>query len=220
MIPTFSDTSLLETALTHRSALNEKQSRATESNERLEFLGDAVLELATTRFLYSKFPTESEGVLTSYRSALVKTTSLASVAIELGLGQQLKMSKGEEATGGRENPGLLADTFEAVLGGLYLDQGFEKAEEFLHETLFIHLDQILTDRSYKDAKSELQERVQALGFSTPDYEVINEVGPDHDKTFTITVSVGKKVVGQGTGRSKQQAQQAAAESALEHYRGS
>ncbi|MDQ5951584.1 MAG: ribonuclease [Patescibacteria group bacterium] len=218
MIPTFSDSALLETALTHRSALNEKQSRATESNERLEFLGDAVLELATTRFLYAKFPVESEGVLTSYRSALVKTTSLASVATELGLGQQLKMSKGEEATGGRENPGLLADTFEAVLGALYLDQGFEKAEEFLHKTLFIHLDQILTDGSYKDAKSELQERVQALGFSTPDYEVIEEVGPDHDKTFTITVSVGNKVVGQGTGRSKQQAQQAAAENALKLYR--
>lgn len=220
MIPTFKDPSLLETALTHRSALNEKQSRATESNERLEFLGDAVLELATTRFLYSKFVSESEGILTSYRSALVKTTSLAGVATELGLGKELKMSKGEEATGGRENPGLLADTFEAVLGALYLDQGFEKAESFLHDTLFVHLDQILADRSYKDAKSELQEKVQALGFSTPDYEVINEVGPDHDKTFTITVSVGKKVVGQGVGRSKQQAQQAAAESALQMYRGS
>jgi ribonuclease-3 len=220
MLPTFKDTSLLETALTHRSALNEKQSRATESNERLEFLGDAVLELATTRFLYAKFPTETEGVLTSYRSALVKTTSLASVAIEHGLGNELKMSKGEEATGGRDNPGLLADTFEAVLGGLYLDQGFEAAEAFLHKTLFIHLDKILTDRSYKDAKSELQERVQALGFSTPDYVVIEEVGPDHDKTFTISVSVGNKVVGQGVGRSKQQAQQAAAENALQAYRGS
>jgi ribonuclease-3 len=220
MLPTFKDPSLLETALTHRSALNEKQSRATESNERLEFLGDAVLELATTRFLYAKFPTETEGVLTSYRSALVKTTSLANVATELGLGKELKMSKGEEATGGRENPGLLADTFEAVLGGMYLDQGFEAAEKYLHKTLFIHLDQILTDRSYKDSKSELQERVQALGFSTPDYVVIEEVGPDHDKTFTISVSVGNKVVGQGIGRSKQQAQQAAAENALQSYRGS
>jgi ribonuclease-3 len=145
---------------------------------------------------------------------------LASVAIELGLGNLLKMSKGEEATGGRDNPGLLADTFEAVLGGLYIDQGFEAAEKFLTQTLFVHLDQILTDRSYKDAKSELQERVQALGFSTPDYVVIDEVGPDHDKTFTITVSVGKKVVGRGVGRSKQQAQQAAAEDALKQYRGS
>lgn len=220
MLPTFKDPSLLETALTHRSALNEKQSSATESNERLEFLGDAVLELATTRFLYAKFPTESEGVLTSYRSALVKTTSLANVATELGLGEELKMSRGEEATGGRNNPGLLADTFEAVLGGLYLDQGFDAAETFLHKTLFIHLDQILADRSYKDAKSELQERVQALGFSTPDYVVTEEVGPDHDKTFTISVSVGNKVVGQGVGRSKQQAQQAAAENALQAYRGS
>lgn len=220
MIPSFKNSLLLETALTHRSALNEKQSSATESNERLEFLGDAVLELATTRFLYAKFPQDTEGVLTSYRSALVKTTSLASVAIELGLGDLLKMSKGEEATGGRSNPSLLADTFEAVLGAIYLDQGFESAEKFLHETLFVHLDKILTDKSYKDAKSELQERVQALGFSTPDYQVIEEVGPDHDKTFTISVSVGGKVVGQGTGRSKQQAQQAAAEDSLQKYRGS
>lgn len=217
MTPTFSDSALLETALTHRSTLNEKQSRATESNERLEFLGDAVLELATTRFLYDKFPSESEGVLTSYRSALVKTTSLAAVSTKLGFGQELKMSRGEEATGGRENPGLLADTFEAVLGALYLDQGFEAVEQFLHQTLFIHLDKILADRSYKDPKSELQERVQALGFTTPDYTVIKEIGPDHDKTFTITVSVGNKVVGQGVGRSKQQAQQAAAEAALQHY---
>lgn len=220
MIPTFKNTQLLETALTHRSALNEKQLSATESNERLEFLGDAVLELATTRFLFAKFPTEAEGVLTSYRSALVKTTSLANVALELGLGKKLRMSKGEEATGGRSNPSLLADTFEAVLGALYLDQGFDAAEEFLHKTLFIHLDKILTERLYKDPKSELQERVQALGFSTPSYEVLEEIGPDHDKIFTISVSVDKKIVGKGTGRSKQQAQQAAAESALQLYRGS
>lgn len=220
MFPSFNNVGLLSTALTHRSALNEKELQATQSNERLEFLGDAVLELATTRFLYNKFTQESEGVLTSYRSALVKTSSLASVAIELELGEKLKMSKGEEATGGRTNPSLLADTFEAVLGALYLDQGFDVAEEFLTQTLFNKLDQILKDRTYKDPKSELQEKVQALGFSTPSYQVIGEAGPDHDKTFTVAVTVGKSVVGQGTGRSKQQAQQAAAERALEQYQDS
>src|SRR5664279_1859535 len=128
-LPSFHDTALLTTALTHRSALNEKLSTSPESNERLEFLGDAVLELATTRFLYNRLPNEQEGMLTAYRSALVKTTTLAEVAKVLGLGEKLYMSKGEEASGGRKNVGLLANTVEALLGALYLDQGFETAEK-------------------------------------------------------------------------------------------
>jgi len=220
MLPTFKDPSLLDIALTHRSALNERQHRAVESNERLEFLGDAVLELATTKFLYAKFPTDSEGVLTAYRSALVKTTSLAEIATTLGLGEQLKMSKGEEATGGRSNISLLADTFEAVLGALYLDQGFKACEKFLQANLFTQLDKILVEQLYKDPKSELQEKVQSQGLGTPTYEVIDEVGPDHDKVFTVVVSVGKKKLGEGTGKSKQLAQQSAAEQALQAFQSS
>ena len=216
MLPSFKNDSLLQTALTHRSALNELSLK--ESNERLEFLGDAVLELITTKFLFNKFPTLNEGILTSYRSALVKTTSLAAVAEGIGLGQQLKMSKGEEATGGRTNPSLLADTFEAVLGALYLDQDLEAVEAFLQKELFINLDTILKDRLYKDPKSDLQEKVQSLGFTTPSYDVVSAEGPDHDKTFTVNVTVGDQAMGEGTGKSKQQAQQAAAEAAMQKYR--
>lgn len=217
MIPSFHNQQLLATALTHRSALNEKDSVSIQSNERLEFLGDAVLELAATKFLYARFPEEQEGVLTAYRSALVKTTSLATVAETLGLGEQLKMSRGEESTGGRSNPSLLADTLEAVIGALYLDQGFDTAEAFLAEHLFITVDAILKDRLYKDPKSELQEQVQALGKETPTYAVMSESGPDHNKEFTVSVSVNGEVIAQGTGKSKQQAQQAAAQEALKQF---
>lgn len=216
MLPTFRNPALLETALTHRSALNEQISQSEESNERLEFLGDAVLELAATKFLFDYLPAEQEGILTAYRSALVKTTTLAEVATELGLGQKLYLSKGEEATGGRENVGLLADTLEAVLGALYMDQGFEAAEAFLQEYLFPKFETIQRDKSYKDAKSALQELVQAQGLATPDYTVIAESGPDHDKQFTIEVSAGGRVIGRGSGKSKQAAQQSAAAEALEN----
>ncbi len=216
-LPTFKDASLLETALTHRSALNEETSPSKESNERLEFLGDAVLELATTQFLFAQFPDQPEGVLTSYRSALVKTTTLAMVAERLSLGEKLYMSRGEEATGGRTNAGLLADTMEAVIGALYLDQGFTATEEFLTTILFIEIENILHQKLYVDAKSNLQEVVQALGHSTPMYEVTAEVGPDHDKEFTVQVIVDGKAIGVGIGRSKQLAQQEAAKKALEQY---
>jgi ribonuclease-3 len=219
MLPTFKNPQLLVTALTHRSALNEHTSSSTESNERLEFLGDAVLELATTQFLYDALPHEPEGQLTAYRSALVKTTTLAEVAIELGLGEQLFLSRGEEATGGRNNPSLLADTFEAVLGALFLDQGYQVVDDFLKVHLFPRFTTIQQHRLYKDPKSELQEVVQAKGFEAPVYEVTREKGPDHDKEFTVQVKVGTQVQGTGTGRSKQQAQQAAAAEALEKLSG-
>lgn len=214
-IPDFKNQALLITALTHRSALNEQNSSSPESNERFEFLGDAVLELATTRYLFERFPDTQEGLLTAYRSALVKTETLAKVARELGLGQKLLMSKGEEATGGRDNDSLLADTMEAVIGGLYLDQGFETVEQFLAAVLFIEFEEILKLKLYKDSKSHLQEVVQAEGRETPVYKVVSEVGPDHDKVFTVNVLVGSEVLATGTGSSKQRAQQAAAQNALE-----
>lgn len=216
-LPKFKNQKLLNRALTHRSALNEKNSSDETSNERLEFLGDAVLELATTEFLFHTYPKEAEGILTAYRSSLVKTESLAETALELGLGEQLHMSKGEEATGGRENVGILADTMEAYLGALYLDQGIEAVTELLTVILFPKITDIIKNKLYKDAKSYLQEVVQALGFETPTYEVLTEVGPDHDKEFTVAVSVGDKIVGRGSGRSKQSAQQAAAREALKKY---
>lgn len=217
MLPDFKNKLLLDTALTHRSALNEKKSDAIVSNERLEFLGDAVLELSTTKFLFDKFPDEPEGVLTAYRSSLVKTTTLARIAIKLELNKMLYMSKGEEATGGRSNVGILADVTEAVLGALYIDQGITAVDKLLQEILFPEISSIIENKLYKDAKSYLQEVVQAKNLETPTYQVISEVGPDHDKEFTVTATIGDKVVGRGTGKSKQQAQQAAAIESLKKF---
>lgn len=218
-LPKFKNESLLARALTHRSALNEKNASAEVSNERLEFLGDAVLELATTEFLFDKYPDEPEGILTAYRSSLVRTDSLAKVAVALKLGEKLHISRGEEATGGRTNIGILADTTEAFLGALYLDQGMEAVTKLLEEVLFPNITEIVKNKLYKDAKSYLQEIVQSLGHETPVYEVISEVGPDHNKEFTVTVSVDSLLAGRGVGKSKQQAQQAAASEALKKYEG-
>lgn len=217
MLPEFKNQDLLITALTHRSALNEKEQSGTtssESNERLEFLGDAVLELASTIFLYHERPTDAEGMLTTYRSALVRTETLADLAKELGLDQRMYLSKGEEAGGGRDNPGLLADLLEAVIGALYLDQGFSVVENFLSQVLFPKFSEILASKAYRDQKSLLQEAVQARSLPTPAYRVIKEEGPDHNKTFMVEVLIDKEVWGLGQGNSKQRAQQAAASMAL------
>jgi ribonuclease-3 len=219
LFKSFSNKDLLTTALTHRSALNEKISTSVESNERLEFLGDAVLELVTTRFLFDNHPADQEGLLTAYRSALVKTETLAELSLELGLGNELYMSKGEEATGGRTNIGILADSFEALLGALYLDQGYDAVEALLQEILFPKLPEIKKKKLYRDGKSLLQEVVQAKGFNSPRYEVISEEGPDHDKEFTVAVFVNDEELGRGAGKSKQSAQQVAAREALEKYQG-
>ncbi|MBD3250186.1 MAG: ribonuclease III [Candidatus Pacebacteria bacterium] len=218
-LPQFNDPSLLERALTHRSALNEPGSgtSSNKSNERLEFLGDAVLELITTQFLFDKFPQEPEGVLTSYRSALVRTTTLGQVAQELNLGEKLYMSKGEEATGGRTNPSLLADTMEAVIGALYLDQGLSATQEFISDLIFPKIDQIQEQKLYKDPKSWLQELVQAEGYSTPRYRLVKAVGPDHQKIFTIEVMIDDQVWGTGQGSNKQAAQQEAAAEAIDRF---
>lgn len=213
----FKNKDLLITALSHRSSLNEKSQSGTtanESNERLEFLGDAVLELASTLYLYDHCPRENEGKLTAYRSALVRTETLAKLAKELGLDKQMFLSKGEEQGGGRDNESLLADLTEAVIGAMYLDQGFEVVQKFLDKHLFPKFSEILQNRSYKDQKSLLQEKVQANSLPTPVYRVVKAVGPDHNKEFTIEVLVNDEVLGVGVGHSKQVAQQAAAAAAL------
>jgi ribonuclease-3 len=205
---------LLELAFTHRSFLNENAT-IKEHNERLEFLGDAVLELISSEFLYHQFPNIPEGELTAYRAALVKTTSLGALADKLGYGEPLRLSKGEEMSGGRHNMSMLADTFEAVIGAIYLDQGYQTTVDFLTTHLFPQIDSIIQNKLFKDFKSSLQEYVQAHGATSPEYSVVNESGPDHNKIFTIGVKVSGNMIATGTGRSKQEAQQQAAKCALE-----
>ena len=214
-LPAFQNPLLLETALTHRSALNEHLSEASESNERLEFLGDAVLELVSTEYLYQRCTDQPEGVLTSYRSALVKTTTLATVAQKLQLGERLFLSRGEESTGGRSNISLLADTVEAVIGALYLDQGYASAKTFIETHILSLFDDVIQQRLYKDAKSDLQELVQGKKWPTPEYHVVEETGPDHEKNFVIEVVINNQSFARGNGKSKQIAQQQAATAALE-----
>jgi len=215
MIPKFSNQSLLDRALTHRSALNEGISPVDQSNERLEFLGDAVLELATTEFLFNKLPHEQEGTLTAFRSALVRTRTLAGVARTIGLGELLYMSKGEEAGGGRKNDSLLENSMEALIGAIYLDQGYEPARDFLTEHLFPEFETIQEENLHIDSKSHLQEIVQAQGKAAPTYTIVKHSGPDHDRTFVAEVLVSDEPLGRGEGKSKREAQQAAAQAALD-----
>ena len=210
----FSDTSILERAFIHRSYLNEAK-HIKISNERLEFLGDAVLSFLTSHFLYETYPDYPEGTLTNIRSSLVKTNSLAETAKVLHLGDVLKLSHGEEASGGRANPSLLADCFEALLGALFLDQGIEAAKTFLTTYLFPKTKDIIDKRSYIDYKSLLQEIIQQESRISPTYQVVKSEGPDHAKIFWIQVSVGTTLLGSGEGKSKQEAEQAAAHAALE-----
>ncbi len=216
-LPKFSDASVLTKALTHRSALNELRRKGEkaelESNERLEFLGDAILQKIATEFLYSH-SLEQEGVLTRYRSGLVNTITLAGVAKKLALGEKLRLSKGEEGSGGRNNPNLLADALEAVIGALYLDQGEKSAQKFILSWLEPLFEQMLAEDAFGDPKSELQELVQASHMPTPSYKILTESGPDHDKRFVVAVFVSDKEIGQGEGTSKQRAEQAAARDAL------
>ncbi len=208
----FKDKSLLELALTHRSVLNELGTKI--SNERLEFLGDAVLELVVSEYLYQTKPVSPEGILTAARSVIVRTESLAQIAKKLGLGDVLKLSRGEEKTGGRKNESLLANTTEAVIGAIYLDAGFEAAQTFIKLQVLPPAIEGL-DENLKDAKSMLQEKVQELGFSAPVYTTIQEIGPDHEKLFVVEVTaMDKKQLAIGRGKNKQIAQQQAAKNAL------
>lgn len=212
---TFNDKSFLHRAFVHRSFLNEKRDEK-ESNERLEFLGDAVLEFLVSNHIFAHFPNQDEGHLTALRSKLVNTTSLAQTARQLELGEALYLSHGEEQSGGRSNTGLLANTVEALLGAIFLDQGMNKAKEFVDSFILSKLPETVKE-SLKDPKSLLQEYVQAKGLPTPQYKVISEVGPDHAKEFTIEVLVDKKPLGKGSGSSKKTATQDAAAKALEAW---
>lgn len=211
----FRNLDLLTEALTHRSYLNEHREYAGSHNERLEFLGDAVLELATTDFLFKKFPAKPEGELTAYRAALVNTASLSESARALGLGEYLLLSKGEAKDTGRAREVILADAFEAVIGALYLDQGYAAAEAFIGQQLYSKIDDVIKNRSYQDAKSRFQERAQEKRGHTPHYETLDEIGPDHAKRFTVGVFVGSEEIARGVGQSKQEAEQAAAQAGLE-----
>lgn len=208
---------LLREALTHRSYVNENKGLKTKHNERLEFLGDAVLELISTEFLFEKYPERPEGDLTSFRAALVRTESLAEVAMQLNYGDYMYMSKGEEATGGRQRQYILANAFEAVIGAIYMDQGFEACKQFLNRFLLPKIDQIVENRLDVDAKSKLQELAQEKIKFTPVYELLSEEGPDHDKTFEMQVFLNGVEFGTGKGKSKQEAEQNAAKFALNNW---
>lgn len=215
---TFKDKDLLRTAFTHRSYLNENRTRGMEHNERLEFLGDAVLELIVTAYLYKKYPQHNEGELTSYRSALVNAVTLAGVAEKLGMNEFLLLSRGETKDTGRARQVILANTIEAFIGALYLDQGYDSAERFISRHLFNLIDEIVTKKMWLDAKSHFQEKAQEVVGVTPVYETVKEVGPDHDKKFTVAVFLGKERVAEGDGKSKQEAEQMAAKLGLEAKR--
>lgn len=214
----FNNQDLLLQALTHRSYLNEKPSWRLGHNERLEFLGDAILELVVTEELYHRFPSKSEGELTSYRAALVNAKMLAEVSQEINLNDFLLLSRGEAKDFGRARQYILANTFEALVGAIYLDQGYNRAKEFIQRVLMPRLEEVLSKKLYKDPKSLFQEEAQERVGITPTYEVLNEWGPDHDKHFIVGVFLGKEKVAEGEGPSKQIAQEEAARNAL-HLKG-
>jgi ribonuclease-3 len=214
---TFKDIDILKTACTHRSFLNENKGEGLEHNERLEFLGDAVLELVVTYFLFKKFPHKNEGDLTSYRAALVNTVSLSKVAERLKINDYLLLSRGEEKDKGRARSVIMADTVEAIIGAVYIDQGYAAAANFVSEHLLevIDIDEIVSKKLWLDAKSRFQEKAQEITSITPLYKTMKETGPDHDKIFTLGVFLGDVQVATGSGPSKQEAEQKAAEKALE-----
>jgi ribonuclease-3 len=210
---TFVSHQLIEQALTHRSWVNEHPGlRGT--NERLEFLGDAVLEFVVSKALFLRFPKKEEGYLTTLRANLVNTVSLSASARTLKLGKHIYLSKGEEETGGRDNPSLLADTMEAIIGAIYLDQGINASIKFIKSTILNKTDEII-NKPLKDAKSRLQESIQAKGLPTPKYTVVNESGPDHNKKFIVEVSANGDVLARGEGKSKSDAEQDAATKAID-----
>lgn len=211
---TFQQQDLLQTAFTHRSYINENREEATEHNERLEFLGDAVLELIVTEYLFQKYPDKPEGDLTAYRSALVNTSTLSTVGTGLGMNDCLRLSKGESRDTGRARQYILANTFEAFIGALYLDQGYAGAKKFIAAHLLPLTDDIVAKGLWQDAKSQLQEMAQDKLGITPHYTVLEEEGPDHDKHFTVGVFFDDEQVAEGTGKAKQEAEQNAARDAL------
>jgi ribonuclease-3 len=211
----FNKKELLEQAFIHRSYINENPRSGLEHNERLEFLGDAVLELVVTEHLYTAYPHHNEGDLTSYRSALVNAVTLGSVADGLSFNDMLKLSKGEAKDISRARSSILADAYEAFIGALYLDQGYTSVKEFITKTLLIKTDEIIKQGLYKDAKSFVQEKSQELYGITPAYRVLHEEGPDHDKIFRVGIFFADEMIAEGEGKSKQEAETGAARNALQ-----
>lgn len=216
---TFKDTNLLKNALIHRSYLNENRSEGLENNERLEFLGDAVLELIISAELFIKYPNKTEGELTSIRSAIVRTESLAQESKRLGIGENILMSKGEHDSGGQEKDFILANTYEAILGAIYLDLGIKECREFVKRTVLKKLPTVISEELFIDPKTKIQELAQAKYKVTPVYKVIKEHGPDHDKSFTVVLKIGNKVVAKGSGLSKQKAEEQAAQKGIDILEG-
>lgn len=214
---TYDNIELLVMAFTHRSYVNEHKKTAKEHNERLEFLGDAVLELVVTEYLFANH-SEPEGILTNWRSALVRTESIGAAAAKFGFEPMLRLSRGEKRGTDRARAQILANSFEAVVGSLYLDQGYEAAKTFITKSILATFKTILETGSWMDPKSHLQELAQSKDGHTPIYKVLEEVGPDHEKTFTIGVFVNGELKGKGVGPSKQAGQQKAAEAALAQYK--
>ena len=214
---TFTDKELIIRAMTHRSYVNESRTEEIKNNERLEFLGDAVLELVVTEHLFGEYPDRAEGELTSFRSATVRTESLAETALKLGIGEFIRMSRGEENTGGRTRPYILANTVEAIIGAIYIDQGFQSAQAFIQKNLIVKIPEIIEKRLDIDPKSKLQELSQDATGVTPAYEMLSAKGPDHDKTFVMVAMIGNVQIAEGEGKSKQEAEQSAAEKALENW---
>lgn len=210
----FNDKNLLIQAFTHRSYINENRNSKMKHNERLEFLGDAVLELVSTEFLYEKFPERNEGELTAIRAALVNTITLYEVSSELGFNKELLLSKGEAKDTGRARQAILANTFESVVGAIYLDQGYEAAKIFISKNLLPRTERIIEDSLWVDAKSKFQEKAQEHTGTTPSYKTIEETGPDHDKQFRVGVFIGGEQISSGVGKSKQDAEQEAARNGL------
>jgi len=211
---TFNNKEMLQQAFIHRSYINEHSGTGLSHNERIEFLGDAVMELIVTDYLFREFPKKPEGELTAYRASLVNTMTISEAATDLGFGDYLMLSKGETRDTGKARAYILANTFEAFIGAVYLDQGYEVASNFVHHSLIKKLDKIIADGSWRDAKSFVQEKSQELESVTPSYKVLHDVGPDHDKIFTVGIYFGTKLIAEGKGSSKQEAETDAARNAL------
>jgi ribonuclease-3 len=215
----FKDKGLLQQAFVHRSYINENKKNKLSHNERLEFLGDAVLELCVTEYLYKKYPQSAEGELTSYRSALVNAMTLSKIASDIGMNEFLLLSRGESKDMGRARTIILANTFESFVGALYLDQGYDEAKKFIVKYLIDQVEEEIIEKSlWRDAKSLLQEKAQEVMDVTPSYTMLSETGPDHNKIFTIGLYFAKDLITEGKGHSKQEAEQEAAKKALEIYK--
>ena len=212
-IPTFKNKQLANQVFVHRSYLNET-AETLESNERLEFLGDSILSFVVSSHIFDKYKTSKEGQLTSIRSVLTNTETLYEISRELGLGELLKLSKGEEAGGGRKNKTILANTLEALIGGIFIDQGIEAAKKFIEDNIISEAERIIEAQGLKDPKSALQEKIQESLRESPVYKVIQEEGPDHNKSYVIGVYIGEKLLAEGSGKSKQEAEKSAARNAL------